>query len=298
MPLCKLLGLSDWKMGEEEVLKLKKLLRTLQRLKRSSAKDEAKKAARQQAIIEAHRDYLRVAKELLECARKTIVEIQHKAPQIENNLLKIKDFVEHAERQINHIERRVIQGEIIPAQEKVFSIFEPYTEWLSKGKAGVPVELGLNVCILEDQYQFILHHRVMQHETDSDIAVSIVKETKERFSELSSCSFDQGFHSPDNQRELAQLLECVILPKRGKLSKSEQARQQTQTFVDGRRQHAAVESAINALEVHGLGRCPDHGLPAFRRYVALAIVARNVQVLGRYLQHQEEAATATYRQAA
>ena len=127
----------------------------------------------------------------------------------------------------------------------------------------------------------------------------MVKETQARFPKLSSCRFDQGFHSPDNQKDLAKLLKSVIMPKRGKPSKVERARQQTKEFVEGRRQHAAVESAINALEVHGLDRCPDHGLPAFRRYVALAVVARNVQLLGRYLQYQEQDAEAKIaRQAA
>ena len=39
--------------------------------------------------------------------------------------------------------------------------FEPHTRWNAKGKAGRPVELGVPVCILEDQHQFILHHRVL-----------------------------------------------------------------------------------------------------------------------------------------
>jgi len=45
-----------------------------------------------------------------------------------------------------------------------------------------------------------------------------------------------------------------------------------------------VESGINALEVHGLDRCLDHGLHGFKRYVALAVVARNIQKLGAELQ--------------
>ena len=44
-----------------------------------------------------------------------------------------------------------------------------YTEWISKGKAGVPVELVLKVRILEDQYGFTLNHRVMQDETDDQM---------------------------------------------------------------------------------------------------------------------------------
>ncbi len=45
---------------------------------------------------------------------------------------------------------------------------------MSKGKTGVPVELGVKVCVLEDQYRFILHHQVMQKETDEQVAVPMV----------------------------------------------------------------------------------------------------------------------------
>jgi transposase, IS5 family len=34
------------------------------------------------------------------------------------------------------------------------------------------------------------------------------------------------------------------------------------------------------LEVHGLDKCPDHGIDAFERYVALAVFSRNIQKLG------------------
>lgn len=288
MRLCPAVGLLDWQAGQEEIRRLKQLLRKVQRLKHSSAKDESKREARKKEIMAAHQDYLRVARELLQQVEQTVQEIRKKHPGSKDKLLKIEEFMNHAQRQIQQIERRVIQGETIPHAEKVFSIFEPYTEWLSKGKAGVPVELGLAVGIVEDQYQFILHHRVMQQETDVDIAVPIVQATQARFPELSSCSFDQGFHSPDNQRKLTELLETVIMPKGGRLSKVQRAREQAQAFREGRRQHAAIESAIHALESHGLDRCPDRGLLAFRRYVALAVVARNIQVLGRYLQRQEQ----------
>ena len=49
--------------------------------------------------------------------------------------------------------------ETISHAEKVFSLFQPHIEWISKGKAGVPVELGLRVCIMEDSHGFILHSR-------------------------------------------------------------------------------------------------------------------------------------------
>ena len=202
-------------------------------------------------------------------------------------IVEVKDYMRHAERQIDQIKRRVIQGETIPHDEKVFSIFEPYTEWIVKGKAGVPVELGLKVCVLEDQHQFVLHHRVIEKKADNQIAVEMVKEARKRFSRVSTCSFDKGFHSPVNQRDLEELLDTVALPRKGKLSATAKAQEASEAFQTARKHHSSVESAINALEVHGLDRCPDKGIDGFKRYVALAIVARNLQHLGAILIRQE-----------
>ena len=112
----------------------------------------------------------------------------------------------HAARQIDQIRRRVLEGETIPHTEKVFSIFEEHTEWIAKGKAGVPQELGLKVCLVEDQYGFFLNHLVMRKTTDDKVAVPFMMETKERFPDLVSCSFDKGFYSPSNRKRLEKVL--------------------------------------------------------------------------------------------
>jgi len=199
----------------------------------------------------------------------------------------VKRFIAHAARQIDQIRRRVVEGESIPHHEKVFSIFQEHTEWICKGKAGVPVELGVRVCIIKDQFNFILHHRVMEKETDDKIAIPIVEETKKRFPDFNSCSFDKGFHSGENQEGLTQLLDNCVLPRKGRLSAESQKIEDSEEFKRARRKHSAVESSINALENHGLDRCPDHGIEGFKRYVALAVVARNIQIVGDLLQKKE-----------
>ena len=199
----------------------------------------------------------------------------------------IQDYIQHAERQIDQIRRRVAEGEAIPHADKVFSLFEPHTEWISKGKAGVPVELGLKVCIVKDQFQFILHHQVMQKATDDQIAVSIIKEVQQRFAYFRECSFDKGFHSPAYQKELGVILDHCVLPKKGKLSDIRKEIENSEEFKRARRKHSAVESSINALENHGLDRCPDHGIHGFKRYVAMAVVARNIEILGQMLLQEE-----------
>src|ERR1019366_6277128 len=111
---------------------------------------------------------------------------------------------------------------------------------------------------------------------------------QKRFAHLNACSFDKGFHSPDNHFALKGQLELVALPRKGKLSQMAKAAEQSDAFIKARRSHSAVESAINALEVHGLDVCPDHGIGGFRRYVAFAVVARNIHRIGAILWHQEQ----------
>jgi len=202
-------------------------------------------------------------------------------------IAKIQKYIAHAERQMDQIRRRVVEGETIPHHEKVFSLFEEHTEWINKGKAGVSQELGLKVCVVKDQFGFLLHHRVMQKEMDDQIAVQIINETKERFPHLISCTFDKGFHSQENQKELAVLLDKVILPRKGKLSAINKEIENSEEFKEARRKHSAVESSINALENHGLDRCLDHGIHGFKRYVGLAVLARNIQILGHILQQKQ-----------
>ena len=115
----------------------------------------------------------------------------------------------------------------------------------------------------------------------------MVTQAKKRFAKLNACSFDKGFHTKDNQVELKVLLDLVVLPRKGKLSLAAKEEEQAQEFVKARRAHSAVESAINGLEVHGLDVCPDHGIDGFKRYVALAVLARNIHRIGAILWQQD-----------
>ena len=287
LALCDGLGLPGWRQGSHLLKKVKKLFRKAQQLKRSTSKDDSKREKREQLIIDAHLGYLELVESLIIRAKETLLAVA--SPSIVAHLKteEIKKYITHAERQIDQIRRRVVEGETIPHNEKVFSLFEEHTEWISKGKAGVSQELGLKVCVIKDQFGFILHHRVMQKETDDQIAIRIIQETKDRFNQLSECSFDKGFHSPYNQKELAKILDKVILPRKGKLSAINKEIENSQEFREARRKHSAVESSINALENHGLDRCRDHGLHGFKRYVGLAVVARNIQIIGHIIRQRE-----------
>lgn len=288
---CERHALSDWRQHQYNVCHVKRLMRTAQNAKRSKAQSEEQQQKNAARILLAHQEYLGLAQHYLDKATATLAMFAQRGWTNQFDVvakLEIEGFMAHAKRQIDQTKRRVVLGETIAHAEKVFSIFEPHTEWISKGKAGVPVELGVKVCILEDQYQFILHHQVMEKKTDDQVTVSMVIEAKKRFPALNACSFDKGFHSPENQAALKEQLALVALPRKGKPSQQAKAVEQSEEFIKARRAHSAVESAINALEVHGLDMCRDHGIDGFKRYVTLAIVTRNIHRIGAILWKREQ----------
>ncbi len=278
--LCELHNLTGWRQGQHNIRTFKKQYRIIQKQKHSTSKDETKKLAYEDIVKKSHESYINQAEAFLKRAAVTRQAVLTQSTELVISVKDLDGYIAHAERQIDQIRRRAINDIVIPHAEKVFSIFQPHTEWISKGKAGVPVELGLRVCVLEDRNGFILHHRVMENETDDKVAVTMIAQAKERFPRLTLCSFDKGFHSPQNQIDLKEELTTVVLPKKGRLSVADKERESAPEFTEARQQHSGVESAINALDVHGLDLCRDHGIDGFKRYVALAVVARNIQRLG------------------
>ncbi len=192
-------------------------------------------------------------------------------------------FVDMLDTHIDLLERRIFKKEKIPHEEKMFSLFETYTEWISKGKSGNRIELGVNVAIATDEAGFVLSHEVMNDgKRDAVITVAFTEKLLQRYS-VGSISFDKGFWSKENYDILKRKVSQLIMPKKGKRSQAEKEREDTKCFRRLRRQHSRVESDINALEHHGLNRCPDKGLKQFKRYVAMSILAMNLHRLGNAL---------------
>lgn len=195
-------------------------------------------------------------------------------------------FEQMLDKHIDLVARRILFGEVIPHEEKVFSLFEPYTEFIKKGKAGNKVELGLKVAVCTDQFGLIVHHRVMEKEQDVNIALQVTNKLLS-FGRIGSISFDKGFWSKPNFVELSKIIPQVIMPKKGRLNREEYEREHNIEFKKKRKRHAAVESDINALEHHGLNRCPDKGRKHFRRYAAIGVLSFNIHRIGNFLLEED-----------
>ena len=61
-------------------------------------------------------------------------------------------------------------------------------------------------------------------------------------------------------------------------------------FRKARQNHPGVESAVGALQAgNGLKRCRDRSKQGYERYVALGVLGRNLQTLGKLLLAQDHA---------
>ena len=205
-------------------------------------------------------------------------------------LLKYKNYVT---KFTDQIERRLLKAEVIAPEEKIFSIFEEHTEWITKGKLNKKVELGHLLLITTDQYQFIVDYKVMERQRDASQVKGLCERISKQYPDkkITSHSFDKGFWSKDNLATLQDAgITQVVLPKKGRHSKEDKQRESDANFKQLRHAHSAVESNINMLEHHGRNRCMDKGLHGYKRCVGLSVLAYNLHLLGNALKEQKLAA--------
>jgi len=200
--------------------------------------------------------------------------------------------------------RRVVLGESVPNADKLFSLFEPDTELIMRGKAASPIEFGHKVMVIEDAVGFICHWKVLPIGADErDVLIPELTVLQERLHQrIKRASFDRGFHSPQNQISLAKIIPHPCLPKPGVHQAATQQAAATVEFHRSRRLHSGIESAIGALQSgNGLARCRDHSQAGYARYIGLGVLGRNVLLLGKLLlaeEHPQCAAAISLRGAA
>jgi hypothetical protein len=241
-------------------------------------------------VKRAVREYLAVGRELSAKVRESLLGLCDQAVEA-TRWERLAYFQMMLDKHLHLVDRRLLQEEIIPSHEKVFSLFEPHTEWIQKGKQRPNVELGHRLLIASDQHQLIQDYDVPVGAVDLDQSVPVADRLLGRYGagSVASLSFDKGFTRTEDRELLSLYVPTVVMPKRGKKSAAETARESEKKFVALRQQHSAVESEINSLEHHGLNRCLDVGLKGYRRYVGYGVMSYNLHVLGRELLRRERA---------
>jgi hypothetical protein len=286
-------ALPGWRKAKDWRRRLKALERITSKAAYGGGPD--KEARLRQAV----REYLSTGRELAAKVSESLLGLCDQPVEFAH-WEALSYFHTMLDKHLDLVERRLLLGEKIPAAEKVFSLFEPHTEWIQKGKARPNVELGHRLLVATDQHELIQDYAVLQGAAEVDQSVPVADRLLHRYGagSLASLSFDKGFTRTEDRELLSLFVPTVVMPKRGRKTTSDTERESAPKFSALRRQHSAVESDINALEHHGLNRCPDVGLSGYERYVGYGVLAYNLHVIGRELLARERARRDAVRAAA
>jgi len=216
------------------------------------------------------------------------IEIVFNTPisTVSNKVLALLESLAYYEKMlvkhIDLVDRRLLKGEVIPHEEKIFSIFQDYTEFIKKGKLRPNVEIGKKIAITTDQFDLIVDYQIGENESDSQMTRGIVNRIRSKFS-IQSFSVDKGYSNKTDREWLEGFIPEVVMPKKGRRNKAETEKEQQPKYRKLKKKHSAIESNINELENRGLGRCPDRSWKKFKNYTALAVCAYNLHKIGRKL---------------
>ncbi len=274
-------NIQGWRKASDWKKRIKYQFRKVQKVKRSGGKNKESR------LGFAVTTYLELATTLTKKVNEFKATFQAGNLSDIGSLVPLEYFHQMLDKHIDLVRRRLLKGEQIPHSEKVFSLFEPHTQWINKGKAGVVAELGQKHLIVTDQHHFIVHHQLMQSTPDMEITIELTKKLKKKWGDrLSSISFDKGFSSKQIIEDLQIIHPDVIIKAKGKLTKARQEIEQSDEFKELNNKHQSIESNINQLTYNGLNICRDKGEENFKKYVSLAVVSYNLHRLGNLIKKQ------------
>lgn len=189
------------------------------------------------------------------------------------------------EKVVDQASRRVLDGEKVPNSEKLFSLFEPHTELLIRGKVAKPIEFGHMILLQQVEEKFITGYQVFEHRpSDASLVDSILKSHQKTFGQLpESFTADKGFYqSMEKLRALERTIPNVSIAKKGSRTEAETAREHHPIFRALQRFRAGIEGTISALKrVFKLCRCLYRSFRTFCSSVGAHVFAHNLIVLAR-----------------
>lgn len=197
----------------------------------------------------------------------------------------LKDFEELiplAEKVIDQTTRRILHDEKVPAQEKIFSIFEPHTDIIIKDRRDE--YYGHKVCLTGGSSNFISDCLIVDgNPADSTLTCQMLDRHDEIYGRYPlNAALDGGFASKANLKaaKSRDIKNVCFAKKRG--LKEEDMCQSRWVYKRLRRFRAGIESGISWLKrSFGFWRCTWKSFRSFKSYVWSSIVAANLFTLAR-----------------
>ncbi len=196
----------------------------------------------------------------------------------------IEAYAGLAKRVISQARRRVLEGEQVAAGEKLYSIFEPHTDLIKRGKRHTPVEFGHKLFLAESRAGLITDYQVLDgNPPDEPLLIPALERHQQLFGRVPrACAGDRNFYSPPNLAWAnAAGVELVSIPQRGGRKIPERAAyEKSRAFKRAQKFRAGIEGRISVLaRGRGMKRCRLHGRERFELLVGAAVLANNLLVI-------------------
>jgi len=265
--------------------------------------DHRRRAKRRNLNIQyakSKKDRVPLYRDLLKVTRKAVSYAEVAVDRIENaggdefadvvamvmakgHAAKMVHTLELARRVIDQTERRIFEGESVPAKEKIVSIFEEHTDVIVKDAR--ETQFGHKVFLSSGKSGLILDSVIEDgNPADSELALPLVNRNKELYDVFPrQVAFDGGFASKQNLSDIKNIgVEDVAFNKKRGLDTLDMARS-PYVYKKLTKFRAGIEAGISFLKrVFGLGRCTWRSLQSFKSYILASVVSCNLLTLARH----------------
>ena len=245
-----------------------------------------------------YRELIGIAEEVVEGARTALKNTRNAHGEdmfadlaIAETRKEIAHYCGLGSRVIDQARRRVLGGEQVPNADKIYSIFEPHTDLIKRGKVQTPIEFGHKVFLAESAQGLITQYEVLDgNPVDEQHVVPSLERHKQIFGSAPELyGSDRGFFSERNISSCKQDgVKVVCIPQRGGAKAPErEAYEKSSEFKTGQRFRAGIEGRISVLfRGRGMKRCLAEGRERFELWVAAAVLANNLMKVAALLTHR------------
>ena len=267
--------------------------RRMQQIQRMTAQQ------RQQQQVPKYRELLRITRLVVQNAHQVVEQTEAiggidvvAGLVIDQLRQQITSYCDLADRVIDQTRRRVIEGEPVPSEQKIYSIFEPHTDLIKRGKVLKPVEFGHKVFLAESAQGLITDYRVLKgNPADSDNVEASLERHQQTFQRPPEWyAGDRGFYSAGNvQRcQQAEVGEVCIPQRGGKKTQEQEALERSPAFKKAQRFRVGIEGRISVLfRGRGMKRCRAKGRERFEMLVGAAVLANNLMRIAQLIEDRK-----------
>src|SRR5882757_7234550 len=235
-----------------------------------------------------YRELVGIAEQVVACARSALKDSHNGRGKdlfcdlaIAGLRNEIDRYCGLADRVIDQARRRVLEGEQVPTAEKIYSIFEPHTDLIKRGKVRTPLEFGHEVFLAESAKGLITQYQVLKGNPPDEQHVG---RSLQRHHKAFGCApdlygADRGFFSERNLTLCEHSgVKVVCIPQSGgKRAPEREAYEKAPAFKQGQRFRAGIEGRISVLfRGRGMKRCLAEGIERFELLVGAAVLANNL----------------------